>query len=239
MAKEQTKIWEMHIENMQWETLKESVEHPAVFQQELRDVINPYVEVGKKRIIEVGCEAGVSSLILSDNFDKTLLDLNPKAIETSEKLFSLYGKKGKFVVADMFDMPFNDASFDIVFNTGVIEHFKEKELKRAFKEYARILEADGVMIIGFPNQFSIPYKTAQWVRMIAGKWPFPYEYTYYDLRKTLSSAGLVLESRKILSKQSIYGWWNFCHLIESCFINNACILNWQRYLTMLIIIKKK
>lgn len=64
MAKEQTKIWEMHIENMQWETLKESVEHPAIFQQELRDVINPYVEVGKKRIIEVGCEAGVSSLIL-------------------------------------------------------------------------------------------------------------------------------------------------------------------------------
>ena len=237
MAKEQTKIWEAHIENMQWDSLRRSVEHPAVFQRELKDIIDPYVEAGKKRIIEVGCEAGVSSLILSDNFDKTLLDLNPRAIEVSEKLFNSYKKEGSFVVADMFDMPFDDASFDIVFNAGVIEHFKKKELKEAFKEYGRILAPDGVMIIGFPNQFSIPYKTAQWVRMLARKWPFPYEYTYYDLKDVLSSAGLILESRKILSKQSIYAWWNFCRPIKTFFLKTDRFFNWQGYLTLLMIKK--
>jgi len=152
--KEQAKIWEKHIENIQWDSLRKSVDNPAAFQVELKVLIDKYIEEGKRRIIEVGCETGVSSLILSDKFDKTLLDLNPKAIEWSEKLFDVYGKEGHFIVADMFRMPFEDGRFDIVFNAGVIEHFKRKELEKAFKEYGRILAEDGVMIIGFPNQFS-------------------------------------------------------------------------------------
>lgn len=236
--KEQAKIWEKHIENIQWDSLRKSVDNPAAFQVELKVLIDKYIEEGKRRIIEVGCETGVSSLILSDKFDKTLLDLNPKAIEWSEKLFDVYGKEGHFIVADMFRMPFEDGRFDIVFNAGVIEHFKRKELEKAFKEYGRILAEDGVMIIGFPNQFSIPYKTAQWVRMLFGKWIFPYEYSYYDLKNTLASAGLKLEDRKILAKHSIYSWWDFCPHIRNFFLRTNRFFRWGGYLIVLIIRKR-
>lgn len=237
MAKEQTQIWEEHIRDIQLDSLRESVEHPAIFQLELKEIIDSYVHVNKKTIIEVGCETGVSSLILSNEFDKTLLDLNPQAIELAKKLFYSYGMAGNFIVADMFDMPFEDGSFDIVFNAGVVEHFKKSELRRAFREYSRILASDGVMIIGFPNQFSIPYKTAQWVRMLWGRWIFPYEYAYYDLKDVLASAGLKLECRKILSKQSIYGWWNFCPSVKMLFEKTDCFFNWGGYLILLIIRK--
>ena len=94
------------------------------------------------------------------------------------------------------------------------------------------------MIIGFPNQFSIPYKTAQWVRMLFRKWIFPYEYSYYNLKKVINSAGLHLESRVVLSKGSIYGWWDFCPPMRKFFEITDIVFKWQGYLTLLTIRKK-
>jgi len=76
--------------------------------------------------------------------------------------------------AVQFNMPFKNETYDIVFNSGVIEHFDKKERSRALKEYSRILRNDGVIIIAFPNHFSVPYSLAYLVRnnlLFRYRWP--------------------------------------------------------------------
>jgi SAM-dependent methyltransferase len=241
--KKQAKIWETHTEKMQIEDLVRNAGKPSVFQNELKIEIDKCVETcggefGRTpEIIEVGCEYGVTSLILSDKFNKTLLDLNPRAIELSKALFAHYNKKAHFVVADMFNMPFENESYDIVFNAGVLEHFTRKEIIRALTEYKRILKNDGIIYIGIPNQFSVPYKSAQLVRQLFRKWEFPYEYCYYNLKKEIETAGLMLEKREVLSKESIYNWWNFAPIIQKFFLKTDKIFNWEGYLILLTIKK--
>lgn len=108
--------------------------NPAIFQKQLKSLINNYSRVYKD-IIEVRCEIGTTSFILDDSFNKTLLDLNPLAINIAKKAFGKMNSNAQFFIADMFNMPFKNETYDIVFNSGVIEHFDKKERSRALKEY--------------------------------------------------------------------------------------------------------
>lgn len=230
-------IWYSHTKGMNFDTLVESVEKPSFCQIELRDIINKLYNEPKTSIAEIGCETGISSLLLSDRFEKTLLDLNPDAICLAKQIFYNYNKNANFVVADMFNMPFANGTFDIVFNAGVLEHFKRDEVVNALMEYKRILKNNGLIIIGIPNFLSIPFKTAQLVKRLFGRWNYPHEYCYYNLKREINKAGLVLEERKILSKQSIYDWWNFFPPIKKFFQITDFIFKWQGYLILLIIKK--
>jgi ubiquinone/menaquinone biosynthesis C-methylase UbiE len=228
----------MHTETMSIEELIKNVQHPAIFQSELKLKLDKFADNGGVKIVEVGCESGITSLILSDKFDKTLLDLNPLSIELAKKLFTHYDKTADFIIADMYDMPFANESYDIVFNAGVIEHFTRKEIIDALREYKRILKKDGIIFIGIPNQFSFPYKSAQIVRRVFRKWQFPHEYCYYNLKREIKTAGLVLENREVLSKESIYDWWNFAPAVKSFLKKSDKLFKWQGYLTLLTIRKR-
>jgi len=145
----QEEIWEELSKKTSVDDLYNQYKNPATFQIELANLINNYYKE-KMKIIEVGCEFGVSSMLLNNSFDKTLLDLNEIALNTSKKVFSLINENADFIKADMFNMPFEKESFDILFNAGVIEHFNKKERTDAFAEYSRILKKDG-MYINNPN----------------------------------------------------------------------------------------
>jgi ubiquinone/menaquinone biosynthesis C-methylase UbiE len=109
------------------------------------------------RVIEVGCELGGTSFLLGDSFDRTLLDLNPYAINLAEKAFAVQHGRATFIVADMFSTPMEDGQYDVVFNSGVIERFSLKDRSAALREYSRIRNDDGLLLIAFPNHYSIPY----------------------------------------------------------------------------------
>jgi hypothetical protein len=48
-------IWEAHIKNETVETVIKQYESPAIFQIELKDLLNNYLSIGES-IIEIGCE---------------------------------------------------------------------------------------------------------------------------------------------------------------------------------------
>jgi len=233
----QEEIWINHIKNTSVEDVINEYNNPAIFQKELVELINKEYSSNNK-IIEVGCELGVTSLLLNDKFSKTLLDLNPLAIELTRKAHNKLDKKADFIVADMFKMPIEDKQFDIIFNAGVIEHFSEQERTRAFKEYSRIMKDGGVMFIAFPNHYSLPYRLAYSIRQLLNKWPYPDEYKMYDLKKEVSSADLVLEDRIVLSKGSLMRWLNFIPPLKWIFQIIDKFYNFEGYLTVLKIRKK-
>jgi len=236
MKQEQGKIWREHIKNFTMEDVIAGYKNPAIFQKELKSLIDSYSRK-YKNIIEVGCEIGTTSFILDDSFNKTLLDLNPLAIDLAKKAFRKMNKEADFVVADMFDMPFEDKSFDIVFNAGVVEHFDQLERTRAMKEYSRILRDNGVMIIAFPNHYSIPYCVAYIIRNIFGKWPYPKEYRIYDMREEIEGNNLILEKRVVISRGSILNWLDFFKPLKLFFRIMDKFFKFEGYLTVLIIKK--
>ncbi|NOR55566.1 MAG: methyltransferase domain-containing protein [Sulfurovum sp.] len=233
----QEEIWINHIKNSTVDSVINYYNKPAIFQNELVELINQ--ELGNNtKIIEVGCELGVTSLLLSDYFEKTLLDLNPLAIELTEQAHVKLNKKADFIVADMFDMPIENKQFDIVFNAGVIEHFNETERTKAFREYARILKDGGVMFIAFPNHYSLPYRLAYKIRKLLKKWPYPDEYKIYELKNEINNSNLILEKRLILSKKSLMRWLNFLPPLKWFFQFLDIFYKYEGYLTVLKIRKK-
>lgn len=233
----QKEIWINSIKNLTPLDVVNDYYNPAIFQKELRDLLDKYVKT-KPRIIEVGCETGVTSLLLDDDFDKTLLDLNPNAIALAEAAASLLNKKANFFVGDMFRMKFDDESYDLVFNAGVIEHFDKEERGAALREYSRILKSSGTMVIAFPNHYCPPYRFSYLFLRLIKRWPYPVEYKLYDLNDEIKQAGLVLVSRQTLSKNTIFNWLGFAYPIKLIFQIFDKFFKYEGYLTVLTIKKK-
>jgi ubiquinone/menaquinone biosynthesis C-methylase UbiE len=232
----QEEIWINLIKDTTVDDVIKEYNHPAIFQTELVDLIDQEYTYDKK-IIEVGCELGVTSLLLNDSFNKTLLDLNPLAIDLTKEAHNNLNKKANFIVGDMFYMPIEDKKFDIVFNAGVIEHFDLNKRIKALKEYSRIMKDGGVMFIAFPNHYSLPYRLAYNIRKLLHKWHYPDEYKMYDLRMEIQSANLVLEERITLSKASLMRWLDFIPPIKKFFQFIDIFYKFEGYLTVLKIEK--
>ncbi len=236
-------MWEKRTSIMTVDRVVKSYHNPSPFQIELKNEINIIANKNNyKDIIEVGCETGVTSMLLDDNFNKTLLDLNPNAIELAKKAADRLGKNGNFVVGDMFSMDFPNDSFDIVFNAGVIEHFNFEERVKLLFEYKRILKENGTMIISYPNHYSTPYRSAYLIRNYifwGYNWPFPKEFKILDLSKEIKQAGLKLEEKKTLSKETSFIYWDFFKPGKNFFKKIDKKFNFEGYLTLLVIQKSK
>lgn len=207
-------IWEEYTAKMTVDSIVDSVQHPAIFQIELSEYLNNILG-GKGKVIEVGCEAGVTSFLL-DADERCFFDLDSGIIEKSKKAHDILFKdvnSDSYVVGNMFDMPFEDGYFDLTFNAGVLEHFSSDEVVEALKEMRRITKPGGKVVVAIPNHHCAVYRTAYLLCIFLDflhirKFPWPRANKYYDLRREMERAeGLCFESRITMSKESIWQWW--------------------------------
>lgn len=97
-----------------------------------------------RRSLELGAGRGSLSAYFADNgFDATLMDLSPSAMETAERIFTRNGLKGKFLVGDALETGLPDASQDVIFSIGLLEHIED--LERALAEEVRLLAPGGAL----------------------------------------------------------------------------------------------
>jgi|ETNmetMinimDraft_11_1059920.scaffolds.fasta_scaffold38945_2 2-polyprenyl-3-methyl-5-hydroxy-6-metoxy-1,4-benzoquinol methylase len=103
----------------------------------------------KGKIIEPGCGSGLmSSRLAKQGYEVTVLDITENALKTARSNFIKNKTNGEFVKADIFKMPFESETFDIVWNQGVIEHFDD--IKGVVKEMNRLVKKDGYLVIFVP-----------------------------------------------------------------------------------------
>lgn len=100
----------------------------------------PYL--GPGRVLDLGCGVGHSFDRLAPR-EIVGVDIDPKAIE---------GQDRDTVVADMRELPFDDASFSSVVAIHSIEHVPDPE--RVVAEAARVLERNGVAVFVTPNRLT-------------------------------------------------------------------------------------
>jgi len=104
-----------------------------------------------KNVLDAGC--GTGRLI------KRLKDLkgNIYGCDISEKMLGIARKKNsgvEFLKADLENMPYEDAFFDVVIAGFVIVHFKYMD--KLFEEIYRVLKPGGIIIISNVNQRKPP-----------------------------------------------------------------------------------
>ena len=94
------------------------------------------------RVLDLGCGTGHSFHLLAPR-ETVGVDVDPD---------SLAGQDRETVVADMRELPFEDASFDSVIAAHSVEHVPDPDAVLA--EAARVLRPDGTALVTTPNRLT-------------------------------------------------------------------------------------
>ncbi len=115
-----------------------------------------------KTILEVGVGAGTDHLQWARaGCDCHGVDLTESAIETTRRHLAIHGFESNLRRLDAEALPFDDATFDLVYSWGVIHHSEDPE--KIVGEIHRVLKPGGLFIGMMYNRHSIAVARL-WVR---------------------------------------------------------------------------
>lgn len=101
------------------------------------------------KILEAGCGVGAQTVILAKNSPDaqiTSIDISKDSINQAKALIEEERISNvKFQIADIFDLPFEDESFDHVFVCFVLEHLKNPS--KALESVKRVLKKGGSITV--------------------------------------------------------------------------------------------
>ena len=113
--------------------------------------------IKKGKIFEPGSGGGMASVkFAKEGFDVICMDLSENALQKTKSLFKHMDLEAKFTLGDLFHTPIKNEQFNIVFNQGVMEHFRLANLdpSEGVKEMLRVLKNNGTLVILVPAYFS-------------------------------------------------------------------------------------
>ena len=143
---------------------------------------------GGGRVLEMGSGAGWQSLALArtGKFEVTLLDFSDKALDFSRRLFAREKIEAEFIQADAFEL--GQGQFDLVFNSGVIEHYNSNQQSALLQSMAS--RSRKYVLVLAPNQLCEWYWLWRVQATADENWPFGKEAPVLDLSQVISHAGL-------------------------------------------------
>lgn len=205
---EWNKYWEEEYSNILSIGLDEVISHDSCYYLLRNALINSGILREKKclKLLEAGCGSGLRSLALVKEFDTvdfdiTFLDLSEESLSLVQSLIKLNRLENKarfsFVSDDLLRLPFKNQEFDIVWNGGVMEHFKGEERHKIFTEVYKVCGKGGVYVAIVPNYLTIFKVLWQKYQEKKGTWQYGYQrnFTIFELRKRMKACGF-----KILSE---------------------------------------
>lgn len=117
--------------------------HSVVRYEQLYKFILPYIKENS-RILDVGCALGGFLKFLKNKRNYT----NLYGIEPIEA-YVKEANNGNIKLGNIYKIPFDDNSFDVIILDQVLEHLSN--LKLAMKEIRRVLDKGGLCYIGVPD----------------------------------------------------------------------------------------
>lgn len=100
------------------------------------------------KVLDIGCGLGGPSRMLADDYNSSVtgIDMSHEFIRTAQKLSELVGltDRNVFVQGDALDLPFDDASFDVVWTQHVQMNIGDKA--KFYAEIERVLSKKGLLV---------------------------------------------------------------------------------------------
>jgi len=152
-----------------------------------------------KRVLEVGAGSGRDSVALAEaGATAILLDYSMASLEVAGQVAARAGRTVHRVRADALRMPFRDASIDVVFHQGLLEHFRDP--LPLLRENVRVLAPGGVLLVDVPQRFHL-YTVLKHFLIALGRWfaGWETEFTIGELEGLMERAGVTITRR--------YGSW--------------------------------
>ncbi len=191
--------WESHGGVQSWDFCSYLVW--SVLKKEIGDIEG-------KSFAECGSGTGRISLrLIREGGKGILLDQSSNALSIGKRIFSLEKVEGKFVRGTILAIPFKDEVCDIVWNSGVLEHFSEEEQIKCLKEMSRICKKEGIVIVLCPHR-SIFHRLGKALLEKLNRWPYGYEEPVASLKDVGRKAGM-----RFIKKE--YPLGIFAYLVEA------------------------
>jgi SAM-dependent methyltransferase len=151
-------------------------------------------DVGGRRVLDAGCGTAVLSLELARRGAVVvLLVVSPTGVARARDLARALGREATVVEGSIFELPFRDGEFDLVWNTGVLEHFGLDDRRRALAEMIRTTRPGGAVLTVNPNPRSRVYRGMHAHAVRRGTWDVGYEDAFESLRDAVPEGVAVEE----------------------------------------------
>jgi SAM-dependent methyltransferase len=158
-------------------------------------------------ILEIGCGSGIKTLSILMEFQGSfsnalLMDSSLHALLLAKKNINRNKVRTpvNLVLADALNPPLSQ-TFNIVWNSGTIEHFEGALRQRILRKMACMCDKDGQVIVIVPNSLNLPYRIWKKILERKGKWKFGYEepYTIFELEERLKKVGMICTKKRGVS----------------------------------------
>ena len=144
------------------------------------------------RVLEVGAGTGRDSFPLAQCGARVVqLDYSVESLAILKGLAAQLEIPVEIVGGDTFSLPFRDASFDVVFHQGLLEHFREPAAQKLLNENIRVLRPGGLLLVDVPQRYHV-YTVAKRILIAAGRWFAGWErsFTLGGLTRVLEGLGM-------------------------------------------------
>lgn len=140
------------------------------------------------KVLEIGSGSGATSLHLAMNGRVcTALDFAQPCLDLAKQAARELNCDLTTVFADATqELPFDDNAFDVVFQAGLLEHFRKEERIRLLRLWGRVGHR---MVSIIPNAASLAYRHGKARMERAGVWEYGLELPQYTLKGEFVEAG--------------------------------------------------
>lgn len=137
-------------------------------------------DVRSKRVVDFGCGSGANTVLLAHRGAHVWgIDISEDLLHLGARRLTVSGRDGEatFIAASAHDMPFPDASIDVVFGMAILHHL---DLDLVSREVRRVLKPGGRAI------FKEPVRNSRLLRFVRSLIPYrapdisPYERPLTD-----------------------------------------------------------
>jgi ubiquinone/menaquinone biosynthesis C-methylase UbiE len=154
-------------------------------------------------LLETGCgSASISAELAWAGREVWLLDFSQPILDRAEKLFAESGlSKPHTTLSDLTSpLPFDDRSVDVVWSSGVLEHWTDRELGPMVKEMARVSRRAVISIV--PNAGCLFYRWGKSVLEEQNRWPYGRELPRASMKGVFEQAGLRVTHESVFEPES-------------------------------------
>ena len=146
-----------------------------------------------RTLLDLGCNWGRWTIAAARaGYRATGIDRGKKSIRAAKRVAEQLGVGAEYVLGDVRELPFPDASFDAVFSYSVLQHLAKEDVRTVVGEIRRVLRRGGLVWIEMPNARG-PLNLVRQARrgFSAGTGQDVRYWTIAELRATFGAIGAV------------------------------------------------